>query len=225
MAHAIQLPSAAHESIDATRIAANTGTLLVNGLLLLALLVPLSQRVLDAPTTRDDTITIVQLPRIRPVDPPPVVPVPVTQQPPTPVTHPTTPTQPVVAQVEQQVVDSQPGDVAIEPAEAIVDDGAASIEPAKTSSGARLQALRAPPPPYPAEAMRAGLSGTVELEILVGVDGRALDVRVVRSSGHRVLDQAARRTVLSKWTFVPAMRDGHAVEALGRVPIEFSMPR
>jgi len=226
MAHAIQLPSSAHDSIDATRIAANTGTLLVNGLLLLALLVPLSQRVLDAPATRDDAITIVQLPRIRPVDPPPVVePVEIRRQRPTQVTHPTTPSPPVVAQVEQQVVDTQPGDVAIEPADAIVDDGAASIEPAKTSSGAQLQALHAPPPPYPAEAMRAGLSGIVELEILVGVDGRALDVRVVRSSGHRMLDQAARRTVLSKWTFVPATRDGHAVEALGRVPIEFSMTR
>ena len=63
----------------------------------------------------------------------------------------------------------------------------------------------------------------VELEILVGTDGRALDVRIVRSSGHRVLDQAARRTVLTKWTFVPAMRDCQAVQALGRVPIEFRL--
>jgi periplasmic protein TonB len=71
--------------------------------------------------------------------------------------------------------------------------------------------------------MRSGLMGVVELEILVGVDGRPIDVRIVRSSGHRVLDQAARRTVLSKWTFVPAMRDGRAVEAIGRVPVEFRL--
>ena len=55
-------------------------------------------------------------------------------------------------------------------------------------------------------------------------DPRApLDVRIVKSSGHRVLDQAARRTVLSKWTFVPAMRDGRAVEAVGRVPVVFTL--
>ncbi|HEY1141917.1 MAG TPA: energy transducer TonB [Lysobacter sp.] len=222
MAHAIPLPST-HESIDAGRIAANTGTLLINGALLLLLLVPLSQRVLDAPSTRDDAITIVQLPKIRPVDPPPLERVEITRKPPTPVTQSSPQTRPIVAQVEQPVVDAQPGDIAIDATTIAVDEGRATIEPSTTSSGAQLQALRAPPPPYPAEAMRAGLSGTVELEILVGVDGRALDVRIVKSSGHRVLDQAARRTVLSKWTFVPAMRDGHAVEALGRVPVVFTL--
>lgn len=222
MAHAIQLPSSAHESIDAGRIAANTGTLLINGALLLLLLVPLSQRVMDAPTKPDEAMTIVDVRKIEPVDPPPPQNVEITRQPPTPTTH-TTSTRPVVAQVEQQVVDAQPGDIAIEPSHVAVDEGAATIEPATTPSIAQLQALHAPPPPYPAEAMRAGLKGTVELEILVGIDGRALDVRIVRSSGHRVLDQSARRTVLSKWTFVPAMRDGRAVEALGRLPIEFKM--
>jgi len=221
MAHAIQLPSSTHESIDGGRIAANTGTLLINGALLLALMVPLSQRALDAPAAREDAITIVQLPKIRPVDPPPPEQVEITRKPPTPVTQPSPLTRPIVAQVEQPVVGAQPGDIAIEPADAVIDDGASTIEPAMTSSIAQLQALRAPPPPYPAEAMRAGLTGTVELEILVGNDGRALDVRVVRSSGHRVLDQAARRTVLTKWTFVPAMRDGRAVQAVGRLPIDF----
>jgi protein TonB len=223
MAHAIHLPSAAHESIDGGRIAANTGTLLINGALLLALLVPLSQRAPDAPATPHEAITIIQLPKIRPVDPPPPERVEITRRPPTPVTRPSPQTRPVVAQLEQPVVDAQPGDMAIEAPANVVDEGPATIEPATTSPITQLQALRAPPPPYPAEAMRAGLSGTVELEILVGTDGRALDVRIVRSSGHRMLDQAARRTVLSKWTFVPAMRDGRAVEALGRLPVVFTL--
>ena len=223
MAHAIHFPAKAHESLDGGRIAASTGTLLINGALLLALLVPISQRVLEAPRPEDDAITIVQLPKLMPIPPPVVVePVEITRKPPKP-THPTPTTQSVVAQIEQPIVDAQPGDIAIDAAELAVDEGTTTVEPATTSSIAQLQALRAPPPAYPAEAMRAGLSGTVELEILVGIDGRALDVRIVRSSGHRVLDQAARRTVLSKWTFVPAMRDGRAVEALGRLPIEFKL--
>ncbi|WP_281781368.1 hypothetical protein [Lysobacter auxotrophicus] len=121
MAHAIPL-SSTHESIDAGRIAANTGTLLVNGALLLLLLVPLSQRVLDAPAKPDDAITIVHVRKIEPVDPPPPVNVQITTQPPTPVTH-APPAQPVVAQIEQQVVDSQPGDIAIEPSDVAVDEG------------------------------------------------------------------------------------------------------
>ena len=220
MAHAIQLPSPAHESIDAGRIAANTGTLLINGALLLLLLVPLSQRVLESPAKPDDAITIVQLREIDPVDPPMPERVEIARRPTPPTTH-DSPTRPAVPQAEQQVVESQPGDIAIEPADMSAHDAATSVEPATTTTAAQLQALHAPPPPYPAEAMRSGMSGTVELEILVGIDGRAKDVRIVRSSGHRVLDQAARRTVLSKWTFVPATRDGRAVEALGRLPIEF----
>lgn len=223
MAHAIHFPAKAHESLDGGRIAASTGTLLINGALLLALLVPISQRVLDAPRPEDDAITIVQLPKLQPVPPPVVERVEITRKPPTPATRPSRQTHPVVAQIEQPVVDAQPGDIAIDAADIAVDEGTTTVEPATSSSIAQLQALRAPPPTYPAEAMRAGLSGTVELEILVGTDGRALDVRIVRSSGHRVLDQAARRTVLSKWTFVPAMRDGRAVEALGWLPIEFKL--
>jgi len=224
MAHAIHFPAKAHESLDGGRIAASTGTLLINGALLLALLVPISQRVLDAPTPEDDAITIVQLPKLMPIPPPVVVePVEITRKPPTPATRPSRQTHTVVAQIEQPVVDAQPGDIAMDAADIAVDEGTTTVEPATSSSIAQLQALRAPPPTYPAEAMRAGLSGTVELEILVGTDGRALDVRIVRSSGHRVLDQAARRTVLSKWTFVPAMRDGRAVEALGWLPIEFKL--
>ena len=93
------------------------------------------------------------------------------------------------------------------------------------SAGAQLQALESPPPTYPPEAVRDGASGTVLLEILVGIDGRALEVRVVRSSGHRALDQAARRVVLSRWRFQPAQRNGHAVQAIGRVPIDFVLQR
>ena len=65
------------------------------------------------------------------------------------------------------------------------------------------------------------LTGTVVLDVLVDIDGQPIDVTIVRSSGHRLLDQAARRVVLTRWTFRPAMRDGQAVQAIGRVPIEF----
>ena len=87
MAHAIQLPSCAHESIDAGRIAANTGTLLINGALLLLLLVPLSQRVMESSAKSDDAITIVQVRNIDPVDPLPPERVEIARRPTAPTTR------------------------------------------------------------------------------------------------------------------------------------------
>ena len=52
-----------------------------------------------------------------------------------------------------------------------------------------------------------------------------LEAEVVRSSGHRVLDHAARRQVLSRWMFKPAVQAGAPVQALGRVPVEFRLDR
>jgi len=218
-AHAIGFHSPSREPLDASRITAYVGTIAINVALILLLLAPLSERLPDLPSIAKDPILVLwQPPRPKIVMPP--VPVPVVPRPPTATTQPVRQPQQVVP-VETPVVDPQPGDIAIEPADIAPDPGP-TIDP-MPPSGAQLQALRSPPPPYPGEAMRSGLMGVVELEILVGVDGRPIDVRIVRSSGHRVLDQAARRTVLSKWTFVPAMRDGRAVEAIGRVPVEFRL--
>lgn len=222
MAHAIALPHHAHarEPLDGSRIAANAGTILVNATLLLLLLVPLSEQLPREAPKPDDAITIVEIRKERPVPPPEDAPVPIVQRPPVAATQPLRNPQPVVP-VEQAIVDTQPGDIAIEPAQVVAETS--TLEPTQPPAGAQLQALMSPPPPYPGEAVRSGLAGIVELEILVGIDGHPLEARVVRSSGHRVLDQAARRTVLSKWTFQPAMRNGQPVQALGRVPIEFRL--
>ena len=63
------------------------------------------------------------------------------------------------------------------------------------------------------------------LQVLVGIDGRPLDVTIAQGSGHRELDEAAREQVLKRWRFQPAMQGERAVQALGLVPIEFSLPR
>ncbi|KLJ01781.1 hypothetical protein WQ56_05310 [Luteimonas sp. FCS-9] len=93
------------------------------------------------------------------------------------------------------------------------------------ASGVQLQYAAAPAPAYPRDALRAGNTGVVQLEVHVGVDGRPLSVRVHRSSGHRDLDQAALRQVQRHWRFQPALRDGQPVEAIGLVPIAFDLDR
>ena len=69
----------------------------------------------------------------------------------------------------------------------------------------------------------AAIAASVVLQVLVGVDGRPLQVDVRQGSGDRRLDAAAREQVLRHWRFKPAMRDGHAVQAIGLVPIAFDL--
>lgn len=88
---------------------------------------------------------------------------------------------------------------------------------------ASLTPIAAPAPIYPRDALRDEITGKVELELLVGVDGSVVEVHVIRSSGNRQLDNAAREQVLRNWRFQPATRDGIAVQARGRVPIVFKL--
>lgn len=49
---------------------------------------------------------------------------------------------------------------------------------------------------YPEEAVRRGQQGEVLLRIRIGSDGVPNEIRIARSSGVRVLDDAARRGVV-----------------------------
>lgn len=81
----------------------------------------------------------------------------------------------------------------------------------------------ATPPPYPRDAARAGVQGTVLLKVLVDTDGTPMEVTVHQSSGNRSLDRGAREHVLKHWRFQPAVHGGNTVQAYGLVPIVFSM--
>ena len=48
---------------------------------------------------------------------------------------------------------------------------------------------------YPAEARRKGLEGELRLLVAIKADGSVKTVRILESSGHRLLDNAARRIV------------------------------
>lgn len=78
------------------------------------------------------------------------------------------------------------------------------------------------PPRYPRSARRQGLEGTVELMVRVLANGRAGTVRVERSSGHQVLDDAAIRSVKS-WQFEPGRIGTEKVEDWILVPVEFRL--
>ncbi|MFQ5487154.1 MAG: energy transducer TonB [Gammaproteobacteria bacterium] len=69
--------------------------------------------------------------------------------------------------------------------------GAASGSQLRTA----LQTALAPHFHYPALARRHGWQGTVELAVHVAADGRLDRIRVIRGSGHAILDKAARRAL------------------------------
>jgi len=63
-------------------------------------------------------------------------------------------------------------------------------------------------PDYPMSARRLDEQGKVALEVLIGTDGRVVDVRVAQSSGSLRLDQAAMNEARAHWRLRPATRNG-----------------
>jgi protein TonB len=96
--------------------------------------------------------------------------------------------------------------------------------PQNAGAGAMMAAgvIKGPKPVYPIEARRQGLEGKVLLRVTVAPDGRTTSVTVVESSGHAVLDRAARDGV-AKWRFAPARRATGTIASVIDVPIEFKL--
>lgn len=210
-------------SLDGTRIAANTGAIVFNAAMLMLMLVPLSApQLMEKPIETLTAYVPVRPKIIEPPPPPPPLPVQqiVRDPKPRPVIQP----QAQTIEPPPVVIDDAPqiGDVLGSTAVASVTPPSIDVGP-KVLAGVSLQALNSPPPAYPPQAVRENLTGVVELEILVGIDGKPVEVSIVRSSGHRLLDQAAIRVVKSRWTFQPAMSNGQPIQARGRVPIEFKL--
>lgn len=77
-------------------------------------------------------------------------------------------------------------------------------------------------PDYPKGARQRGEQGDVTLEIVVSETGRVGDVKIVRSSGFRELDEAAW-TAVKKARFTPAKQGARAVESVARITLTFKL--
>lgn len=233
LAHALQhsngfalLRPASRPELDATRILTMSGTLALNLIAMGLLMMPLT---MPPPATLEEPKTTPTTARLIPVQPEVVQFVPITP-PMTPVVTP----QPVMRQsvapptnaVASTAVVNETG------SEQIVETGVAEDAGPTTDMGngisaapaaVQLEYLFAPAPSYPRNALMRRIEGTVVLQVLVGIDGRPLEVTVSQTSGSRELDEAARSQILKRWSFRPAMKSGHAVQALGLVPIAFNI--
>jgi TonB family protein len=83
------------------------------------------------------------------------------------------------------------------------------------------RAIYAPSPEYSEAARKIKFQGTCVLSLIVGPDGQARDIKVIRALG-KGLDAKAVEAV-SEWKFQPAMRDGEAVAVLIDVETQFHL--
>jgi protein TonB len=83
------------------------------------------------------------------------------------------------------------------------------------------RAIFAPDPEYSEEARKAKYQGTCVLWLVVGPDGRTRDIRVARTLGLG-LDQQAIEAV-KQWKFEPAMKDGKPVAVQVNVEVTFRL--
>jgi TonB family protein len=74
---------------------------------------------------------------------------------------------------------------------------------------------------YSDEALKARLVGTVLLSVVVGTDGKARDLHVVRSLGLGLDERAI--SAVSKWQFEPGVKDGQPVNVVAQIETNFSL--
>ena len=213
MSLAVRLPAPV-AAVDAKRIAATSLAIAVHAAVLMLLLMPM--QVAEKPKVEDAPM-FVDIQRILPPPPPPPQPQvrrpqvrQVLQTPPrTPPTHVEVVNDdpsPIDPYVEEVTLDEEPV------GELVVDTGPSFVQ---------LSADVAPPPAYPAQALRMRQQGQVMLRVLVDEAGRPAEVAIESSSGFRLLDEAAVKAVKKRWHFLPATRDGAAIQAWALVPVSF----
>lgn len=77
-------------------------------------------------------------------------------------------------------------------------------------------------PQYPRQALMDGTEGYVKFEVLIGTDGRVLDVKVTEAEPGRVFVREALRAV-RRWIFKPRVVDGIPVERWAQTSIVFEL--
>lgn len=165
-------------------------------------------------------------PQPKPVAPPPP---PIAK--PKPVVQKAVPLKPQKPKPVQKVVEEVPTPIptpVVDNAPPVTQSSAPAAPPAPvveekiTAPSAGAAYLNNPAPEYPELAMDRGWEGKVLMKVHVQPDGHPDSVSVIKSSGQKVLDDAAVKTV-NKWSFVPAKRGDTPIAGWVTVPITFNL--
>lgn len=203
------------QPLSTLRISALSFALLTHAAALALMAVPQQPLPAPPPATPLVAVPIEFIPQRQPPAPVPPVPRPPTRSIPRAVTPPPV-VAPVVPAESAFTVPAMSSQVATSTDER-------SAAPAPIGRAAQIAYDDATPPAYPPLARRRGWEGTVMLRILVGIDGRPVEVEVAQSSGHGLLDRSARDHVLRRWRFQPALQNGEAIRGWATVPVTFTL--
>jgi len=80
---------------------------------------------------------------------------------------------------------------------------------------------KTPPPDYPEQLKRSGVSGVVAVTIIIDETGKVISSNVVKSSNPDFNEAAL--TAVKKWKFKPGIKDGQPVKIRVTFPIKFSL--
>ncbi|MGH8028262.1 MAG: energy transducer TonB [Pseudoxanthomonas sp.] len=86
-----------------------------------------------------------------------------------------------------------------------------------------LAAIKTPKPEYPIELACANVGGTAVFNVVVGIEGKPVEVKLLASSGQPKLDASAEAAVHT-WIFEAATRQGKPVVQGIQVPVRFTPP-
>ena len=112
---------------------------------------------------------------------------------------------------------------AVKPPEPVVNTApktAAAPKPPRISVVEMARPIHRVDPIYPPLAKQMRIAGVVELQGLLGTDGRIHELKVL--SGHPLLVRAAVDAV-SQWTYAPTILNGQPVEVVAPITVTFKM--
>ncbi len=87
----------------------------------------------------------------------------------------------------------------------------------------RPRVLRKVDPKYPEVARRAEREGLVEVEFIVGTDGRATDITVIKEEPKGFGFGEAAIDAVKRWRFTPAKKGSENVPMRVKIPIRFTL--
>jgi len=184
-------------------------------LLIYALIHGLARKIVEVVRAPLETKIIEEIKRPPQEQPPPPPPTPKLATPPPPFIPP--------PEVQIQVpVQLPPTITAVVPTPPSVPIPPPAVPAPPARTPAVVDARGCPKPTYPAASIRANETGLVTLTFLIDVDGKVLESRVERSSGHKRLDEAARAG-LGICKFTPATVDGRPERAWARIQYDWKL--
>jgi TonB family protein len=104
-----------------------------------------------------------------------------------------------------------------------VDPGGFGFTPGDVDTMPRV--IRAPPVNYPYGAISKGLRGTVYVKVLIGVNGKATNIKAKRAEPPEMLEvfgEEAEKAV-ARYRFAPATLGGESVPMWAQQPITFDL--